>query len=113
MLEYELTHGDNEKGLIAQLVKNGDDLPDFIKNKPKLIHESLHFYLQAFFLLETERVVGFSILPIPITKIIEYGKYLGYDRYDMSDFIAIIRALDDVALKHYNKDKSKNAKSKS
>lgn len=107
-MEYELKHGNADPILIQQALKNGEELPDFIKNKPYLFDNSLQFYLQAFFVLESERQIGFGISSIPITKIIEYARYLGYqDHTDMYDFITIMRELDGVALKHYNKSNAK------
>ena len=103
-MEYGLKHGNSDTTLLQQALKNGEELPDFIKNKPYLLDESLHFYLQAFFVLESERQVGFAVSSIPVTKIIEYAKFLSYESYDeMRDFVEIIRALDSVALKHYNR----------
>lgn len=106
-MEYELKHGNSDTTLLQQAIKNGDDLPDFIKNKPYLIDESLQFYLQAFFILETERQVGFGVSPIPISKIISYGHFLGYKDYeDMYYFIHIIRQMDIFVCDFYNsKDK--------
>lgn len=102
-MEYLLKHGNSNDLIYQQAIKNGEELPDFIKNKPHLIDESLHFYLQAFFTLESERQIGFNVSPIPITKIIAYAKYLNYSSNDdMRFFVNIIRVLDSVALKHYN-----------
>lgn len=106
-MEYELKHGNSDNAVLQQALKNGEELPDFIRNKPELIDEGLHFYLQAFFVLESERQVGFNVSPIPITKIIEYAKFLSYNTHEeMFDFVSIIRALDMVVVKHYN-DKAK------
>lgn len=107
-MEYELKHGNSDTKLLSQALKNGAELPDFIKNKPYLLDPSLHFYLQAFFILETERQVGFGVYSIPITKIIQYGKFLGYENHnDMYNFIQIIVALDKVAVKYYNNTNEK------
>ena len=103
-MEYELKHGSNNDVLTQQVLKNGGTLPDFIKNRPYVLDESLQFYLQAFFMLESERQIGFGIYPIPLTKIIEFGKFLGYTDYaDMYNFIHIIRELDSFTINYYSK----------
>lgn len=102
-MEYELKHGSFDNAVLQQALKNGEELPDFIRNKPELLDEGLRFYLQAFFVLESERQVGFGIAPIPITKIIEYAKFLTYQTHEeMYDFVSIMRSLDMVVVKHYN-----------
>lgn len=107
-MEYDLKHGNSDNAVLQQALKNGEELPDFIKNKPELIDESLQFYLQAFFVLESERPVGFTVSPIPITKIIEYAKFLSYKSYaEMYDFVYIIRTLDSITLKHANEKTKK------
>lgn len=106
-MEYELKHASSDNAVLQQALKNGEELPDFIRNKPNLIDEGLQFYLQAFFALESERQIGLTISPIPITKIIEYAKFLTYETHEeMHDFVSIIRALDMVVIKHYS-DKDK------
>lgn len=106
-MEYELKHGNSDTSILQQALKNGEDLPDFIKNKPELIHESLQFYLQAFFVLESERQVGYAgVSPIPVMSIINYGRFLGYvDNSQLHDFVNIVRMLDQVALSSYNESK--------
>lgn len=102
-MDYELKHGNSDQSVLQQALKNGEELPDFIKNKPYLIDDSLQFYLQAFFILESERQVGFALGSIPVTRIIEYGKHLGYENYsDMQDFVYIIRRLDIHTVNYYN-----------
>lgn len=104
-MEYELKHSNFDDTILQQALKNGEELPDFIKNKPTLIDESLQFYLEAFFILESERQLGFAgVSSIPVTAIINYAHFLGYtDRQQAHDFVNLIRELDKVALKHYHK----------
>lgn len=104
-MEYELKHGNYDTTVLQQALKNGEELPDFIKNRPNLIDESLQFYLQAFFILESERQLGFSgVSSIPVTAIINYAHFLGYtDRQATHEFVNLIIGLDKVALKHYHK----------
>ncbi|HHV6411776.1 TPA: phage tail assembly chaperone [Haemophilus influenzae] len=90
--------------------KNGGELPDLIKNKPTLINDGLQFYLQAFFMLESERYPSqYGLMPIPITRIIDYGRYLTISDFEMDDFIYIITALDQATMQYWN---SKNATTK-
>lgn len=107
-MEYDLTHGSSDNAILQQALKNGEELPDFIKNKPDLIDDSLQFYLQAFFVLESERPVGFGVAPIPITKMIEYAKFLRYKSYEEThDFVEIVRILDMTVINHYAKKDGK------
>lgn len=109
-MEYQIKHGKHEQALIAMIKKNGGELPNLIKNKPTLLNEGLHYYLQAFYALESERYPSqYGIMPIPITKIIEYARFLSYSDYEMDDFIYIITELDHATLKYWN---SKNAQIK-
>ena len=48
--------------------------------------------------------VGF----VPLTEVVCYANVLGYER--ITDFIAIIRAMDDVFVKHQN-DKADDGRS--
>lgn len=104
---YQIKHGKHEQALIEMVRKNGGELPDLIKNKPTLLNEGLQFYMQAFFTLESERYPSqYGLMPIPITKIIEYGRFLTYSDCEMDDFIYIIKELDHAILEYWN---SKNA----
>lgn len=112
-MEWELKYSKVNLSIYQQAIKNNQPVPDFIKNKPEIKEKGLYFYLQAFFALETERNVGFAVSPIPILKIIEYGRYLGYkNETHLDNFVYVMRQLDNVALKYYNKQSSnENAKS--
>lgn len=106
---YQIKHGEHEQALRQMVAKNGGELPDLIKNKPTLFNDGLQFYLQAFFALESERYPNqYGIMPIPVMKIIEYGRYLTFSDFEIDDFVYIIRELDYAVLKYWN---SKNAKS--
>lgn len=109
-MEYQLKYAGVDESIYLQAQKNGQPLPDFLANKP-MLRQGLHYYMRAFFDLETERNVGFAVCPIPITKIIEYGRYLNHKEWELEDFILIMRSLDNVALKFY-RSKGTSAKSK-
>ena len=106
-MEYQLKYSCVDESIYMQAKKNGQPLPEFLANKPTL-KQGLHYYMRAFFDLETERNVGFVVSPIPVTKIIEYGRYLNYKEYELEEFILIMRSLDNVALAYY-RNKSTNA----
>lgn len=113
-MEYQLKYSGVDESIYLQAKKNGQPLPEFLKNKPTL-KKGLHYYMRAFFDLETERQVGFAVFPIPILKIIEYGRFLKHTDEELSDFITIIQSLDAVALKYYrgkavNADNNKSVK---
>ena len=109
-MEYQIKHANAEQAIIQMVKKNGGELPDLIKNKPTLINDGLHFYLQAFFMLESERYPSqYGLMPIPITRIIDYGRYLTISDFEMDDFIYIITALDQATMQYWN---SKNATTK-
>lgn len=102
-MEWELKYSKVDTSIYLQAIKNNQPLPEFLQNKPEL-EQGLYFYMQAFFALETERNVGFSVTPIPVMKIIQYGEYLGYSNDEkLDDFVYIIRSLDNVAMNYYNK----------
>lgn len=84
-------------------MKNGGVIPDVIKNKVEILDRNLEFYLDQFFLLESERVMGMVVGAIPVTKIYEWGLNLGYSRKNVWFFVELMVALDRVALKYYNK----------
>lgn len=99
--------------MLRQQIRNEDELPDFIKNKPKLLHDSLGFYLKVFFELETERPInGFSVVAIPVSAMINHAKFIGYEtREEIQDFVYIMREIDK-ALCQYYREKSSNDKTK-
>lgn len=99
---YQLKHGESEI-MLRQQIRNEKDLPDFIKNKPKLIHDGLGFYLKVFFELETERPInGFAVVAIPISKMINYAQFIGYEsKEDIQDFVYLMREIDKELCKYY------------
>lgn len=109
-MAYNYKFGKAEQSLLTQIGKNGGVVPEFLKNKPTINYESLYIYLQAFHLLESERLPSqYAVMPIPITKIIEYAKYLELGKEDTEIFIYVITELDNFTVNYWN---SKNAQSK-
>lgn len=111
-MAYNIKYGDIEKTVLNQMIKNGENIPDVLLNKPELKSQYLYFYLHTFRILESERPASqYCVMPIPITKIIEYGNFLnlGYD--ELNIFIHIIKEIDDYVVDYWN-DKMKNERNK-
>jgi hypothetical protein len=108
-LEYLILHGPNEEKIARQAILNRQPLPDFIANAPELL-TGLEFYLNAFTDLSTERPAGMGgILPIPVSKMREFGLCNSLDMSELGDFIYIMKTLDkNHVTKTNEKLKSKN-----
>ena len=66
--------------------------------------------MKAFWLLSTERQIGFSVGPIPVSKIDEYGEKHGFDEMTLDIFRGIIRVMDVAYLGWLEKEREKNRK---
>jgi len=78
------------------------NLPAAIADKPALEDFDI-YYLNAFYTLSSSRQIGMGEGPIPISEIIEYGKYL--EDTDMDMFIKLMRVCDNTYLEERNKEK--------
>lgn len=76
----------------------GMPIPKKIANAPEL-WPGLAFYLNAFHVLESERVVGLELGPIPRSAIMEYGHELDMDDEGMDDLYYHVRSLDIFFMK--------------
>lgn len=80
----------------------GAPIPERIANAPVLM-QGLELYLQAFFDLDSERNVGFSICPIPWGSIVNYAQVYGFDDEQREDLIFLVRRMDVAHIDRLNK----------
>lgn len=84
-------------------------LPDWYLDEPVLIHGE-QFFINAFWLLNTERNVGMDLGEIPWSKIVKYGRHCQLDR-DMIDILVyVVRELDGAYLGWEKKQAEKRAR---
>ena len=60
-----------------------------------MLHQGDEFFIKAFNHLSTERPIGYSIGPIPHSKILAYAERVGLDEDFVDDFVYIIREMDE------------------
>lgn len=68
--------------------------------------------MRAFWELSTERQIGFSAGPIPVSAIEKKGAKHGFDDVTMIIFKHVIRELDIAYLDWLNQEREKNRKRK-
>lgn len=102
--------GPHEQSISKQAIRAGQPIPARIANAPEL-HFGLELFLNAFFDLDTERQAGFSIGPIPWSKIREYAKAYELDSDLSEDLMYFVKALDNAHMKRLEADnKAKKVK---
>lgn len=78
-------------------------LPDWFRQEPdRDPHDA--WYHQAFWDLSTERQLGFSAGPIPISRILEYGQRACFEGDMLDVFVRIIRTMDGAYLSWVRKE---------
>lgn len=95
-----------EQGIINQAVRFNARIPDRIANAP-VLREGLDLYLDAFFILDSERYGGGSILPIPFSAIVNYAILYDLSEDQREDLIYFVRRMDSAHIKR-QLDKSSN-----
>jgi len=80
-------------------MRSGDPIPDAILNAP-LLPRYLEFFYDAFNRLSTCRQIGMAEGPIPITAILEYGRFYDCDHTLLDDLIYHVMKLDEVYFEH-------------
>lgn len=75
----------------------GEPIPDRIANAPELTL-GLMLYMQAFFDLDSERQVGFSVGRIKWSAIRDYADAFEFDAIQTEDLFYFIKELDKVYL---------------
>jgi hypothetical protein len=87
--------------LAAQMKRDGIELPESIAKQP-LLQGNLIGYLEAFHELDTERSHGMALVRIPWSRIVQFGKYYGFD---VEELVFFIRRMDDAHLEQLGKSK--------
>lgn len=82
-------------------------IPNKIANAPEL-EFGLQFYAAAFHDLDSERVVGIDLGPIPRSAIMNYARELEMDMVEFDDLYHHVRAMDVFFLKWRAKQKDKS-----
>jgi hypothetical protein len=94
-----------------QMLKFTGKLPE--KFRDRTLRQDLLFFLNAFFDLETERPISFSVGYIPWSKIIEYSIFYKLDSRQRDRFIFLIREMDNEYVKYQREKEKKDAKKSS
>lgn len=89
--------GEVEQMIARQARNTRQPLPDRIANAPQL-EESLWFYMQAFFDLQSERSQGLGPGQIPWRAIVHYGEYYSLNFNEIEVLIGHVRSLDSASL---------------
>ena len=97
--------GGYEKKIRAQAEKFSMELPDKIKNKPK-VPESLAFTWRAFWELSTDRTIGMVEGPLPWSSIDRYAKRYGITDLDDFDYFSILLKQMDATYMEFRGKKS-------
>ncbi|URA06804.1 tail chaperonin [Xanthomonas phage Langgrundblatt2] len=90
--------GPHEQTIAKQAIRAGQPIPARIANAPEL-HIGLELFINAFFDLDTERQAGYSIGPIPWSKIKEYAFAYSFDADLTEDLFYFVKALDNAHMK--------------
>jgi hypothetical protein len=91
-----------------QAERSGQPIPDRILNAPQL-SVCLEFFFDSFWKLSSCRPSGMGPGPIPVTAILEYGRFHNCDNELMNDLIEYVMMLDQLYLTRENK-KAKDKK---
>jgi len=86
--------------------ERGQPAPSWYEEEPD-IPPRVDFFLRAFWELSTERQIGFSVGPIPMSKIEEKGSRHGFDEVTKRIFRRVIRELDTAYLDWLTKEREK------
>jgi hypothetical protein len=90
-------------------MERGAPVPAWVDEEPDA-EPGDSFYMESFWELSTERQLGFTVGPIPITAIHFYAGVKGLPSSMMGLFEAVIRAMDQTYLKWAEETRKKAAK---
>lgn len=96
---FELRYSRDGFSIEAAIAKNRP-LPDWYLDRPKMLPGD-DFYLDAFWKLNTTRMIGMDLGPIPWDKCVLYATYMKLDNDIFEHFIGIIMSLDVAYLDWY------------
>jgi hypothetical protein len=82
--------------VLDQLRGAGEPLPEWAIEPPRGRFDD--FYLSSYYDLETERPTGWSIGPIPHSRILAYGQHSGLAGTVLDAFVYVIRQMDAAHL---------------
>ena len=94
---------DDVKALVAAAEEGIPEAIEALEKAPKM---RWPFYWTAFNDLGTERQLGMSMGPIPVSKIEWYGRKLGLDGRELAVFEHVIRRVD---IHYLNRQSEKSA----
>jgi len=94
---------------IDAALRKGRKLPDWYLDEPPL-GDGDHFYLKAFWDLNTCRPSGWGAGPIPWDKIIRYAEWACLDGILTNVFVLIIQRMDTAYLTWVEKNKPEQGK---
>jgi hypothetical protein len=103
-----------EERMRVECERTGEPLPDRIANAPEL-DDDLLFYFDAYLELSTERQIGMTAGPIPVSSLWAYCDRLialdvGFDSEDVYRFERIIKGLDSIYLTNQKNKIKQDAK---
>lgn len=101
--------GPHEQTIAKQAIRAGQPIPARIANAPEL-HIGLELFINAFFDLDTERQAGYSIGPIPWSKIKEYSVAYAFDEDLTEDLFYFVKALDNAHMKRLEAESKAKSK---
>jgi len=85
--------GADEQKIIDVCIKRGDPIPKSISEAP-MVDTSLEFYLEAFYILSTERSIGMAMGMIPWSACVKYADEYNLLGWFREFFIRVILQLD-------------------
>lgn len=95
--------------MVERNLELGLKLPDWYEDEPETTSHH-DFLLRDFWDLSSERQIGFSVGPIPTSKIEERAERNGFDDAMMRIYKALIRMLDSKFQKWVNSEREKAGK---
>lgn len=101
--------GATEEKLVEQMIRDGIELPDHLKNAPSLL-VGLELFYNAFQELTTCRQLGMSLGPIPWTAIDVYCIRYSLEGDQRDDVFFHVENLDDEYRNEVEKKAAKKGK---
>ena len=97
VFDFWLKTGPNYTGILKAVEAARDGLPPRFIEVEEKTDKWMEFFLDAFFELDTERISGYGIFPIPVSRIRSYAARYGYEGELEEEFVYYLRAMD----RHY------------
>ncbi len=87
-------------------IAKGRPLPEWYLDEPDA-YPGDHFYLKAFYDLNSCRSIGLNLGPIPWDKILKYAEYSQLDTQVTECFLTVIATMDNHYLEKVAKEQQK------